>query len=173
MRLKKLSRDFALEASGVDLARPLSDGAFREIEEAFFAGQVLVFSRAEADGAGVSRIRAPLRAARAARGRPVPPSRIRGYPDPVQRGARRQAGRACDAGLISIPTIRIWRCRRGRRCCTRSRCRARAAIRCLRTSIRLRRSAGATKSGCKGLSACIITATATISRRPRARPPRS
>jgi len=43
MRLKKLSRDFALEASGVDLARPLSDAAFREIEEAFFAGQVLVF----------------------------------------------------------------------------------------------------------------------------------
>jgi len=42
MRLKKLSRDFALEASGVDLAQPLSDGAFREIEEAFFAGQVLV-----------------------------------------------------------------------------------------------------------------------------------
>jgi taurine dioxygenase len=43
MRLKKLSRDFGLEASGVDLARPLSDGAFREIEEAFFDGQVLVF----------------------------------------------------------------------------------------------------------------------------------
>jgi taurine dioxygenase len=43
MQLKKLGRDFALEASGVDLARPLSDGAFREIEEAFFAGQLLVF----------------------------------------------------------------------------------------------------------------------------------
>jgi taurine dioxygenase len=43
MRLKKLSRDFGLEASGVDLARPLSDGVFREIEEAFFDGQVLVF----------------------------------------------------------------------------------------------------------------------------------
>jgi taurine dioxygenase len=43
MRLKKLSRDFGLEASGVDLARPLSDGAFREIEEAFFDGQALVF----------------------------------------------------------------------------------------------------------------------------------
>lgn len=42
MRLKKLDRDFAVEASGVDLARPLSDDAFREIEEAFFAGQVLV-----------------------------------------------------------------------------------------------------------------------------------
>src|SRR5438552_9572187 len=42
LQLKKLSRDFALEASGVDLAQPLSDGAFREIEEAFFAGQVLV-----------------------------------------------------------------------------------------------------------------------------------
>src|SRR5438045_97437 len=43
LQLKKLSRDFALEASGVDLARPLSDRAFREIEEAFFTGQVLVF----------------------------------------------------------------------------------------------------------------------------------
>ena len=32
-----------MEASGVDLARPLSDGAFGEIEKAFFAGQVLVF----------------------------------------------------------------------------------------------------------------------------------
>jgi len=43
VRLQELGRGFALEASGVDLARPLSDGAFREIEEAFFAGQVLVF----------------------------------------------------------------------------------------------------------------------------------
>src|SRR5712692_6560750 len=43
MQLKKLGWDFALEAGGVDLAQPLSDGAFREIEEAFFAGQVLVF----------------------------------------------------------------------------------------------------------------------------------
>ncbi len=43
MQLKKLGRDFALEASGVDLAQPLSDGAFGEIEKAFFAGQVLVF----------------------------------------------------------------------------------------------------------------------------------
>ena len=43
MQLKKLDRDFALEASGVDLAQPLTDRAFREIEEAFFAGQVLVF----------------------------------------------------------------------------------------------------------------------------------
>ena len=43
MQLKRLGGDFALEAGGVDLARPLSDGAFREIEEAFSAGQVLVF----------------------------------------------------------------------------------------------------------------------------------
>jgi taurine dioxygenase len=43
MQLKRLGRNFALEASGVDLAQPFSDGAFREIEEAFFAGQVLVF----------------------------------------------------------------------------------------------------------------------------------
>src|SRR5882672_5685437 len=43
MRLKSLDRGFALEASDVDLARPLSDRAFGEIEKAFFAGQVLVF----------------------------------------------------------------------------------------------------------------------------------
>src|SRR5262245_20023765 len=43
MHLKRLERDFALEASGVDLARPLSDGVFSEIEKAFFGGQVLVF----------------------------------------------------------------------------------------------------------------------------------
>ena len=42
-QLKKLGRDFALEASGVDLAQPLSGAAFGEIEKAFFAGQVLVF----------------------------------------------------------------------------------------------------------------------------------
>ena len=43
MQLKKLGGDFALEASGVDLAQPLSDSAFDEIERAFFAAQVLVF----------------------------------------------------------------------------------------------------------------------------------
>ncbi len=43
MRLKSLDRGFALEASDVDLARPLSKTAFGEIEKAFFAGQVLVF----------------------------------------------------------------------------------------------------------------------------------
>ena len=43
MQLKRLGQGFALEASGVDLAQPLSDSAFGEIESAFFAGQVLVF----------------------------------------------------------------------------------------------------------------------------------
>ena len=43
MRLRRLGGDFAVETGGVDLAQPLSDRAFREIEEAFFAGQVLVF----------------------------------------------------------------------------------------------------------------------------------
>src|SRR5437879_12925898 len=43
MRLKRLGGDFAVETGGIDLARSLSDSAFREIEEAFFAGQVLVF----------------------------------------------------------------------------------------------------------------------------------
>jgi alpha-ketoglutarate-dependent taurine dioxygenase len=43
MHLRKSGEGFALEASGVDLAQPLSDSAFGEIEKAFFAGQVLVF----------------------------------------------------------------------------------------------------------------------------------
>ena len=33
---------FGLEASGIDLAQPLTDAAFAELERAFFAGQVLV-----------------------------------------------------------------------------------------------------------------------------------
>jgi taurine dioxygenase len=43
LHLKPLSPGFGLEASGVDLAEPLSDAAFAEIEDAFFDGQVLVF----------------------------------------------------------------------------------------------------------------------------------
>jgi taurine dioxygenase len=41
--LKPLCPGFGLEASGIDLAEPLSDSAFAEIEAAFFRGQVLVF----------------------------------------------------------------------------------------------------------------------------------
>jgi taurine dioxygenase len=40
---KALCPGFGLEATGADLAQPLSDAAFAEIEQAFFAGQVLVF----------------------------------------------------------------------------------------------------------------------------------
>jgi taurine dioxygenase len=42
LTLSKLHPDFGLEAAGVDLAAPLSDAAFKEIEDTFFAGQVLV-----------------------------------------------------------------------------------------------------------------------------------
>jgi taurine dioxygenase len=42
LALSKLHPDFGLEAAGVDLATALSDAAFKEIEDAFFAGQVLV-----------------------------------------------------------------------------------------------------------------------------------
>jgi taurine dioxygenase len=42
LTLSKLHPDFGLEAAGVDLATPLSDAAFKEIEDTFFAGQVLV-----------------------------------------------------------------------------------------------------------------------------------
>ena len=42
LALSKLHADFGLEAAGVDLATALGDTAFKEIEQAFFAGQVLV-----------------------------------------------------------------------------------------------------------------------------------
>ena len=42
LALSKLHPDFGLEAAGVDLAAALSDAAFKEIEGAFFSGQVLV-----------------------------------------------------------------------------------------------------------------------------------
>ena len=42
MQFGALSPGFGLEARGVDIARPLADAAFREIEHAFFAAQVLV-----------------------------------------------------------------------------------------------------------------------------------
>src|SRR5438876_8878832 len=41
LQLKPLSPGFGLEASGIDLAEPLSDAAFAELEDAFFDGQVL------------------------------------------------------------------------------------------------------------------------------------
>ena len=41
LRVKPLSPGFGLEASGIDLAEPLSDAAFAELEDAFFDGQVL------------------------------------------------------------------------------------------------------------------------------------
>lgn len=43
LALTKLHQEFGLQASGVDLAASFSDAAFKEIEDAFFAGQVLVF----------------------------------------------------------------------------------------------------------------------------------
>jgi taurine dioxygenase len=42
LRVAPLSAGFGAEASGVDLAQPLSEPAFRAIEQAFFAAQVLV-----------------------------------------------------------------------------------------------------------------------------------
>lgn len=42
LELKKLSAGFGLEASGADLSRPMPEVEFRQIEQAFYAGQVLV-----------------------------------------------------------------------------------------------------------------------------------
>ena len=42
MEFRKLCETFGLEASGIDLSRPLPDAAFRHLWDAFFAGQVLV-----------------------------------------------------------------------------------------------------------------------------------
>ena len=41
--VKKLGDGFAVEAKGIDLAKPLTDAEFNEIERAFFSGQVMVF----------------------------------------------------------------------------------------------------------------------------------
>ncbi len=41
-RFQPLCSGFGLEAHDVDIARPMSDEAFAELERAFFAGQVLV-----------------------------------------------------------------------------------------------------------------------------------
>jgi taurine dioxygenase len=40
--MKELGNGFAVEAQGIDLAAPLTDAAFAEIEREFFAGQVMV-----------------------------------------------------------------------------------------------------------------------------------
>jgi taurine dioxygenase len=50
LQLKKLSPGFGLEASEVDLSQPLPEAEFRDIERAFYDGQVLVF-RAQRLGA--------------------------------------------------------------------------------------------------------------------------
>jgi taurine dioxygenase len=42
LELNPLSAGFGIEARGVDLVEPLPEAAFREIEQAFFAAQVLV-----------------------------------------------------------------------------------------------------------------------------------
>ncbi len=43
LALRSLGEGFGLEASGIDLSRQLTNAQFREIEDAFFAGQALVF----------------------------------------------------------------------------------------------------------------------------------
>ena len=43
MQLRPLSDGFGVEVDGVDLAAPLTNAAFKEIERAFFAWQVMVF----------------------------------------------------------------------------------------------------------------------------------
>ena len=42
MNFKSLSDSFGLETNEADVARPLSGAEFAELEQAFFAGQVLV-----------------------------------------------------------------------------------------------------------------------------------
>lgn len=39
LKLRKLSAGFGLEAEGVDLAQPLSEGEFRAVEDAFSQGR--------------------------------------------------------------------------------------------------------------------------------------
>ena len=75
LKFTPLSAGFGIEAAGVDLSQPLSDGAFAEIEHAFYAHQVLALRAQEHHRRAVRGLRAPLGTAAAARDRPVPPPR--------------------------------------------------------------------------------------------------
>lgn len=55
LELKQLGAGFGLEAGGVDLSRALPEAQFHEIEQAFYASQVLVF-RTQKLAAGESKI---------------------------------------------------------------------------------------------------------------------
>jgi len=149
-----------VEAGGVDLAQPLSM-PLRRSRKGVLRRPGARVPRAEAHRARILRIRAPLRAARAARGRPVPP--IPNTPDililsnvvptaatdsrcrdlfPHRLFVSRDAGAGDDAVLDPGAA-------RGRRHAVP------------RTVRRLRRSARRDEKRLKGSSACIITATAT------------
>ena len=63
----RLSDGLGVALDGIDLSKPLSDAAFREIEQAFWEGQVLAIKGQRLEPARVPRLRAPLRQAGAAR----------------------------------------------------------------------------------------------------------
>ena len=75
LQFKPLSPGFGIEASGVDLSQPLVGRGFAELERAFYEHQVLALRAQDITRRAVRRVRAPPRAAAAARDRPVPPSR--------------------------------------------------------------------------------------------------
>ncbi len=85
LALKKLSDGFGVEAEGIDLASSLTDAAFNEIEQRILRRPGARVSRPAPDAFAVPRICAALRSARAAHHRPVPSSRVRRHPDPVER----------------------------------------------------------------------------------------
>ena len=43
LQIRQLGNGFGVEISGIDLASPLTDAAFKDIERAFFAGQLMMF----------------------------------------------------------------------------------------------------------------------------------
>ena len=72
IELKPLCPGFGAETHDANLALPLSDEDFAEIERAFYAAQVLVLRAQSLTPAQFARLRAGASAAAAACDRPVP-----------------------------------------------------------------------------------------------------
>jgi hypothetical protein len=130
MQFQPLCAGFGLETRDVDIAKPLSDAAFAELERKFYEGQVLVLRAQSLTPAQF--------VAFARRLGPPQPHVIDQFHHPEDANILilsnvRKDGKPTglqDAGRISTPTIRICRCPRARRRSIRSSCRGRAATHC-------------------------------------------
>ena len=153
--------------------RSSTDAQFRELERVFYDHQVLTCGSTPDTGA-VRSVRAPHRAAAAARDRPVPPSGRPEHPDPVERQGERRAHRAAGRRLVLPHRLLLPAGAGARHHAVLARgARRSAATRCSPTrsppTTTCRCDENAHRSRC---ARSTTTATATTWTRPAARPPR-